>query len=84
MLSGGDGEQRELTMGYNRAAWAHHRRELAVYTALAEGFFPATLFQELQGKKKKKLLKMKFRRDVLNSAIFSEKEGETLRQRCYT
>lgn len=58
MLSGGDGEQRELMMGYGRAAWAHHGRETAVYTARAEGFFPATLFHELQGEKKKKIVEV--------------------------
>ena len=44
MLSGGDGEQQELVTGQGQAAWTHQRRETAVYTALDEGFFPATLF----------------------------------------
>lgn len=85
MLSGGDGEQQEVLLGYDWADWTHCRRETAVYTALSEAFFLQLFSTSFRGGKKKKvLLKMMFHRNVLNSAIFSKEEGETLWRRCYT
>lgn len=83
MLSSGDGEQQKPVMGHGQAAWTHHRGETAVYTALAEGFF-LQLFSTSFGGKKLVLLKMMFHRNVLNSAIFSKEEEESLRWCCYT
>lgn len=74
-------------MGHGQAAWTHDRTDAAVYTVLAGGLFLQTFstsFGRKKKRKKKVMLKTMFHRNVLNSAIFSEEEGETLWRRYYT
>lgn len=79
MLSGGDGEQQEVLLGYDWADWTHCRRETAVYTALSEAFFLQLFSTSFRGKKKKSFVEDDVSQERVEfSNIFQGRRRNTL------